>query len=82
MNFFELEDEIWDTIYALREEAEYQQFKEPNLSFEWELSADIVSTLDHLLLNYDDEKQELMGIPVRINYKKPEIIKLWREVKI
>lgn len=82
MLILETKDEIWDTIYALREEAEYQQFREHNLSFEWELSADIIGTLDHLSLNYDDEKQELMGIPVRINYKQPNIIKLWREVKI
>lgn len=75
-------DEIWNTIYALREEAEYQQFREHSLSFEWELSADVISILEHSLLNYDDEKQELMGIPVRINYKQPNIIKLWREVKI
>ena len=80
--YFERTDEIRDTIYALRDEANYQQFREHNLSFEWELSADVVDTLEHLILNYDDEKQELMGIPVRINYKKPDIIKLWREVKI
>lgn len=53
-------------------------------TYEWELGVMIIhqiTTFSGVITDYhSDEKIMLMGIPVRLNYEKPYLIKLWKEV--
>ena len=57
----------------------------------FELGSEIVSQLRIDCMHYfkdsfknplKDEKLMIMGIPVEVNYDDPNIIKLWKEVKV
>ena len=78
------EKERWNRLNILMCEAEYQYFKYGSANLEWELGVDIVQELTRevTLINDEVEISVLMGIPVRINYRNPDIIKLWRQVTV
>ena len=52
-------------------------------TYKWELGSKIVDTLfgfNSLYLRYHCYNFTLMGYPVEVNTKEPEIIRLWRMV--
>lgn len=79
-------NEIWNILNVLRGEAEYQDFKYGSGKYEWELGKDIIYELMPCLelVNYhpNDTVKELMGLPIRMNVVEPQVIKLWREVRL
>ena len=87
-----MNDKVFNVMNRLRCEAEYQDTKYGKGRYKWELGVDVFLSVQSDLLTHvhyisgdiDIRGNELMGIPVdeAINYKEPNLIRLWREVSV
>ena len=78
------DEEMWEKFHALKYDQEYENYKLYPTECEWELGYTIFAKLcktQGIFLIDESQPIELMGIPIRINYHRPDLIRLWREVK-
>lgn len=86
-------ENILRTLNRLTYEAEYEDEKighKSNLKFELGINIVHELQLESMVRYYEEigfnpkinQKTSLVGIPVEINYDEPDMIKLWKEVKI
>ena len=86
-----MDSNLFNTLNRLVYKAEYENEKNGYVAdLKFELGVEVVTELHLECMHYikqsfpnpkRDEKIEIMGIPVEINYQNPRIIRLWKEVK-
>lgn len=75
-------DEIINTMKSLKADADRKDFNDGTKSnYEWEIGAEALHTiLPDLTFYVCGTIPTYMEIPIKVNYSKPYVIKLWKEV--
>lgn len=80
-------EEIIERFKILRMAVDIERYTQGEMTnYKWEIGVKIYEELKSwCAYNFTDEEgvaPQIMGIPIEVNYAYPDVIKLWKEVKV